>query len=188
MNTEHLVPLGPNITRDGRKARVICNDREGGNPVIALFKRNSASEATSYHFANGTVNLDGTPNPNDLVGHLPPEPAKPREVWIYCDPLDGTGSIELKQPPNPAYKCFREVLPGEDDELEDLRRWKAEAMQVLASLDLQAIGNEIGLSLGTDIGPQILPYIRTLKTFIGNLRQPAVSARVAADADKLLEP
>jgi hypothetical protein len=184
-----LVPLGENVTRDGRKARVICNDRVcPGNvyPVTALVLLNANEEISKVFHADGKLSAESE-GPLDLVGHLPPEPAKPREVWIYCDPLDGAGSIELKQPLNPAYKCFREVLPGEDDELEDLRRWKAETMQVLASFDLQAIGKEIGLPLGTNIGPQILPYIRTLKRFIGNLRQPAVSARVAADADKLLE-
>lgn len=184
MKTEHLVPLGPNVTRDGRKVRVICNDREGGNPVIALFKRDSASEATSYHFADGTVNLDGTPSPSDLVGHLPP---KPREWTIF---RNHDGEPQIRSGPTPAsgeYVHVREVLPGEADELKDLRRWKDEAMQVFAGPDLQAIGKEIGLPIGCDIGPQILPYIRTLKRFIGNLRQPAVSARVAADADKLLE-
>ncbi len=136
MKTEHLVPLGPNITRDGRKARVICNDREGGNPVIALFKRDSASEATSYHFADGTVNIDGTPSPIDLVGHLPP---KPREVWIKTLNKTCIDWITV-EPANPGYSLFREVLPGADDELADLRRWKAE---VTTLLNGHPCGNDI---------------------------------------------
>lgn len=128
MKTEHLVPLGPNVTRDGRKARVICNDREGGNPVIALFRHDSGSEATSYHFANGTVNLDGTPSPSDLVGHLPP---KPRE-WLIFRNRDG--EPQIRSGPAPAkheYVHVREVLPGEADELKELRQWKADVTSLL---------------------------------------------------------
>jgi hypothetical protein len=190
-----LVPLGENVTRDGRKVRVICNDRVcPGNvyPVTAMVLLNANEEIPKVFHADGKLSAESE-GPLDLVGHLPPEPAKPREFWlitpddgdvaVYGVPQTCAGTLE----PHPNQVHFREVLPGADDELEDLRRWKAESMQVFAGLDLQAIGYEIGLPIGTDIGPQILPYIRALKKFIGNLRQPAVSARVAADADKLLE-
>lgn len=130
MKTEHLVPLGPNVTRDGRKVRVICNDLVGASrPVIAAVEiRNTPnSEVTSYHFANGTVHLDGTPSPSDLVGHLPP---KPREVWIA-----GLSSTlitwEMDNPKDGKHVLFREVLPGEDDELKELRQWKADVTSLL---------------------------------------------------------
>lgn len=131
MNTEHPVPLGPNVTRDGRKARVICIDREGSNPVIALLKRDSATEVTTYHFADGTVTLDGTPSPMDLVGHLP---QKPREWDVMVTKCPVSNNQYLWDPrcasaSNPEKIRVREVLPGEDDELAELRRWKRDAIQ-----------------------------------------------------------
>ena len=63
------LPLGPNVLRDGRKARVLCNDfQNGGRCVIVALKTSSGNENTSYHFADGRVNLDGTDSPSDLVG------------------------------------------------------------------------------------------------------------------------
>lgn len=147
MKTKHLVPLGENVTRDGRKARVICNDREGGNPVIALLKRDSAPEVsapevTSHHFADGTVSIDGTEHPSDLVGHLP---QKPREWDVMVTKCPVSNNQYLRDPrcaiaSNPEKIRVREVLPGEDDELEDLRRWKAE---VTTLLNGHPCGNDI---------------------------------------------
>lgn len=48
-------------------------------------------------------------------------------------------------------------------ELEALHRWKAEAMEVFNQLDLQEIGNELGITLGHSIADKILPYIKELK-------------------------
>lgn len=48
-------------------------------------------------------------------------------------------------------------------ELEELRVWKESAMSVMNGIDIQEIGKEIGAKLGTDIGPQILTWIRTIK-------------------------
>jgi uncharacterized protein YhaN len=42
---------------------------------------------------------------------------------------------------------------------EELRQWKESAMLVLSKIDLQAIGKEIGVRLGHDISPEILPWI-----------------------------
>jgi hypothetical protein len=161
MKTEHLVPLGPNVTRDGRTARVLCNDRIcPGNvyPVLAIIQISPNEEVARVFYSDGRMKEERE-HPLDLVGHLPPEPAKPREWLIFRNPA---GEPQIRSGPAPAkheYVHVREVLPGEDDELKELRQWKAES----------------------------IPYIRNLETFIGNLRQPAVSARVAADADKLLE-
>jgi hypothetical protein len=49
------------------------------------------------------------------------------------------------------------------DELDDLLRWKSEAMKVMDDLDLQEIGKEMGLRLGDNIAVKILPYIKELK-------------------------
>ncbi len=58
---------------------------------------------------------------------------------------------------------YHEIKTPKDTELEDLRRWKAEAMQVLAELNAQEIGKEMGLTIGQAVTPRILPYIRSLK-------------------------
>ena len=52
---------------------------------------------------------------------------------------------------------------GKDAELADLRNWKESAMEVFAKIDLQAIGKEIGVRLGHDISPAILPWIVKVK-------------------------
>ncbi len=46
-------------------------------------------------------------------------------------------------------------------ELRDLRAWKEQAMAIMP--DMQEIGRELDLTIGTDIGPEILPAIRKLK-------------------------
>jgi hypothetical protein len=122
MKTNHLVPLGENVTRDGRKARVICNDREGANPVIALIKRDSAPEVTSHHFADGTVNISGTEHPSDLVGHLP-QKSREWDVTVTKCPVSKNQYLwdpRCASASNPEKIRVREVLPGEDDELEKL--------------------------------------------------------------------
>ncbi len=81
------VPIGPTVTRDGRKARVICIDAVGqGNndPVVALVSINENQETVRYFRTDGSIsgNREGAKSDWDLVGHLPPEPPKPREFWI----------------------------------------------------------------------------------------------------------
>jgi len=44
-----------------------------------------------------------------------------------------------------------------------LLAWKAEAREVMDSIDIQAVGKELGVKLGRPIGPAILPGIRALK-------------------------
>ena len=47
-------------------------------------------------------------------------------------------------------------------ERDTLKGWKESALQTLNAINLQEVGKE--LNLGTDIAPQILPRIQTLKT------------------------
>ena len=123
MKTDHLVPLGPNKTRDGREARVICIDRQSSahKPVLALVWNDRGNEEIYAYEVDGRTNTR-CEELRDLVGHLTPA----------------------------------------TDELEDLRAWKESAMRVLGGIQLQEIGKELNLPLGTDIGPQILPAIRRL--------------------------
>lgn len=64
----------------------------------------------------------------------------------------------------------------------DLLRWKSEALTVLNGLDFGAIGKELGIKLGTDVGPEILPAIRDLKAQLEGAR-----ARVLQEVQEHLE-
>lgn len=138
-----LVPLGPNRTRDGREARVICLDRDDKRPVVALIRQSDGVEATQYYYSAGR--RGDHEQDLDLVGHLPPaepEAGKPREFWV-TEYKDGgsPNRIIYENPPYPPTRVspnrrtfhVREVLPGQDDELEALRRWKREAEEILGT-------------------------------------------------------
>jgi len=56
-------------------------------------------------------------------------------------------------------------------EIDRLKRWKSEQMAVESSWDPQAIGQELGLPLGSDIRPQILPAIVDLKRELAEARE-----------------
>ena len=166
-----LVPLGPNKTRDGREARVICIDCQSDThkPVIALVRSPQGHDELYGYEANGRVN-DRSEELRDLVGHLPPEPPEPRE-WRITRNLAGEPKIRSGPTPNKGESVHvREVLPGTDDELEDLRTWKESAMRVFMEIQLQEIGTELGLTLGTDIGPQILPKLRQYRALLKRAR------------------
>lgn len=62
-------------------------------------------------------------------------------------------------------------------EIKVLRRWKREAMQVMAALDAQAVGKELGLRLGTDVSSQVLPGIKRLKAQVSELEIRLAEAR-----------
>mgnify|MGYP007100041785 CR=1 FL=1 len=69
--------------------------------------------------------------------------------------------------PNPFTITVTELPEGHvvvpESEIEHLRRWKAEMMEVTKELDTQAIGHELGLVLGDNVYSAILPGIRRLK-------------------------
>jgi hypothetical protein len=56
-----------------------------------------------------------------------------------------------------------EVTAGLRREIEELKGWKDSAMNVMGSMSLQEIGKVLGMTPGTDIGPEILPRINSLK-------------------------
>lgn len=171
-----LVPLGANVTRDGREARVLCIDRVcPGNayPVLAIIRVNANEEISRVFYSDGRMLEEGE-HPLDLVGHLPPEPVKPREFWINQYNLEDDTvhpSRQSAEDGSAPYRteCIhvREVLPGQDDELEHLRGWKRQAMA--STPDWQAIGKEMGLKLGQDVPSKVLPHIRNLKLRIAEL-------------------
>lgn len=47
-------PKKPVQTRDGRPARILCTDRIGNQPIVALLINDSGSEYTVYRKLNGT--------------------------------------------------------------------------------------------------------------------------------------
>lgn len=55
-------------------------------------------------------------------------------------------------------------------ERDDLGVWKQSAMQVMNGIDIQSVGREIGVPLGEDIGPNILPAIREMKQHLQKAR------------------
>ena len=70
-------PNKPVQTRDGRKARIICNDRMGYSPLIALVSDKEGEETVQGYRADGTYYYNrGIPNDKrDLVNI-------PEKRWI----------------------------------------------------------------------------------------------------------
>ena len=75
--TEYLKnPTKPIVTRDGRRVRIICTDRDHPTrPIIALVRINECESIYNYR-ANGSW-LDYTSSPSDLF--FAPEK---KEGWI----------------------------------------------------------------------------------------------------------
>ena len=76
------------VTRDGRNVRIICTDRRGDHPIIALIRKQYNDEETLDAFTeNGCWGLFGRESVNDLF--FAPEK---HEGWtnIYRDIYMGT--------------------------------------------------------------------------------------------------
>jgi hypothetical protein len=58
-----------------------------------------------------------------------------------------------------------------EQELIELRRWKAEALEVERSWDVQKIGKMIGVELGGNIRAAIEPYITSLRQRVKELEE-----------------
>ena len=68
----------PVRTRDGRKARIICFDSNGGKPIVALVTECDDEEETPYKYhCDGSYNCQSIPSDNDLM--ILPEK---KEGWI----------------------------------------------------------------------------------------------------------
>ena len=66
----------PVCTRDGRKARIICFDRENEQPIVALIEKNE-EESIDTFFNNG----HSVSKTNEAAGDLMMLPEK-KEVWV----------------------------------------------------------------------------------------------------------
>lgn len=188
-----LVPLGPNVTRNGREVRVICTDvKNATRPVRYLIVDPAqGKEIVRSCDKYGLHYIDKTPSNNDLVGHLPPEPVKPLEVWIKTTSGVARDSLCILKPADAderGYRLFREVLPGaDDDELDSLRRWKADATVVINRLPFDEIGRELGLRAGDKISEHILPKIKEYKRLLEQTLN-YVSGPLAQEIVKALKP
>lgn len=67
----------PVCTRDGRKARIICQDKKGNYPIVALIQDNENSEHIEYYTENGIFSNGGNNKNRDLM-MLPQK----KEGWI----------------------------------------------------------------------------------------------------------
>lgn len=67
----------PVYTRDGRKARIICWDKKGNYPIVALIQDNENSEHIEYYTENGIFSNGGNNKNRDLM-MLPQK----KEGWI----------------------------------------------------------------------------------------------------------
>lgn len=77
----------PVCTRDGRKARIICFDRKGKQPIIALVIQDNGEEFIENYHLNGRFNVDDTfENDKDLM--MLPE-KKDGWVNVYSNCLGG---------------------------------------------------------------------------------------------------
>lgn len=73
------VPLGENVTRDGLRARVICNDyQQNETPVVAAIQITQGSRAETIHRYDKNGRHPSRPN-LDLVGHTYHEIQPPKE-------------------------------------------------------------------------------------------------------------
>lgn len=72
----------PVCTRDGRKARIICWDKKGNYPIVALIQDNENSEHIEYYTENGIFSNGGNEKNRDLMMFT-----RKKEGWlnIYKD-------------------------------------------------------------------------------------------------------
>lgn len=81
---------------------------------------------------------------------------------------------ETIEQPNP--KQIGETIKIAADLIEELAHWKAEAMQVMGEMDVQAVGRLLELPLGTSVYPAVEPGIRALKEKLDNLPEKLSNA------------
>lgn len=74
-------------TRDGRDARVICVDREGIRPIIALVRQVDKDEFLMEYRPGGYDNMDGVESSLDL---MPPMITKYVNVYMHQSAIMGT--------------------------------------------------------------------------------------------------
>ena len=76
----------PVCTRDGRKVRIICFDKEDIRPIVALIKSDKGGESAYYYYVNGMTLSNNYQSVHDLM--MLPEK---KEGWVnvYYNRTDG---------------------------------------------------------------------------------------------------
>lgn len=69
-------PFRKLITRDKRKARIICTNKKGNYPIIALIENSLDNETVNYYYEDGRTNRDSN---DDLDLFFAPEK---KEGWV----------------------------------------------------------------------------------------------------------
>ena len=69
-------PFRKLITRDKRKARIICTNKKGNYPIIALIEKNVNNEIVNYYYEDGRTSHELT---NNLDLFFAPEK---HEGWV----------------------------------------------------------------------------------------------------------
>jgi len=64
--TKPFDPSKPVQTRDGRKARILCTDKVGHHPIVALVMSSYSSEENTFYYDEEGC-ISEVPNPLDLV-------------------------------------------------------------------------------------------------------------------------
>ena len=72
-------PTRPVQTRDGREARILCTDRKGSSPILALVTCVDGNENVAVYFMNG-FGLYSRESSLDLV-NVPVETFQYQNVW-----------------------------------------------------------------------------------------------------------
>ena len=81
-----LAKIGkPVCTRDGRKARIICFDRKGKQPIIALVIQDNGEEFIENYHLSGRFNVDETFENNRDLMMLPEKKEGWVNVYKECD-------------------------------------------------------------------------------------------------------
>jgi hypothetical protein len=85
-----------------------------------------------------------------------------RFLWRLSDKIEARSGLDDPETTCKVLHQSAERILALQDEKTQLERWKAEAVAVAASWDVQAVGKLIGAQPGTDICPQIEPFLRAI--------------------------
>jgi hypothetical protein len=98
-----------------------------------------------------------------------PENVKP----CYTQPEYVLPAIPVAHPPKPSpgERVLEQHVTKLERENAELREWKRQQLQLWSDLDLQKVGTELGVVLGTPVAENILPGIKNLKEDIGKLKR-----------------
>lgn len=93
----------PVQTRDGRPARIICYDRKGNKPIVALiYEKEDNVEYHHFYFNDGTFLTSKNTSPEDLV-----MASTKKEGWInlYHSSIYVAGASNVYETEEEALKC-----------------------------------------------------------------------------------